>query len=116
MSQESKMLTPATYVTTPDGWGHAQGVWDRASIENYFSVQFQNGPVQTRGVNGVQLGDVLKVCRDQAAALNRRGVAPSRERSMMLQHLDEAMLWEKERAEKENTREKAVDRAAGRGA
>lgn len=114
MGQESKMLTPAQYVTTPDGWGQAQGVWDRAIIENHLSVQFQNGPAQIRGVNGVELIDVLTVCRDFTRTMNR--AKPSRERAMVITKLDEAIHWERDRAEAENTREKAAERAIGRDA
>jgi hypothetical protein len=103
----------ASYVTTPGGWGHEAGCWDRAGIENYFSVQFQNGPAQTRGVNGVELIDVLKVCADFARSL--QGAEGSRERACVITKLDEAILWERARAEKDNTREKAAERAASRG-
>ncbi len=106
------MLTPAEYVTTPGGWGHPHGVWDRASTENHLKVQFQNGPVAIHGVNGVQLVDVLQVCVDQARALQR--IDGSRERAMVITKLDEAMLWERKRIEEANTPEKAADRVAGR--
>jgi hypothetical protein len=102
----------AQYVTTPGGWGHEVGCWDRASIEGHLSVQFQNGPTQTRGVNGVELIDVMKVCADYARALQK--VEPSRERACVITKLDEAILWERKRAEEDNTRERAAERAARR--
>ncbi len=106
------MLTPATYVTTPGGWGHDNGCWDRANIENHLSIQFQNGPAQTRGINGAELIDVLKVCSDFARALNK--AEPSRARAHVLTKIEEAMMWERKRAEEENTRERAANRSTGR--
>jgi hypothetical protein len=108
------MLTNATYVTEPDGWGQHHGVWTRAEIETYLMLRFQNGPVQTRGVNGVQLLDVLQVCTDFARVMQRAD--PSRPRAMVITKLDEAMLWERKRAEASNTPEDAAARSAGRGA
>lgn len=106
------MLTDAEYVTTPGGWGHPHGVWDRAIIETNLSIQFQNGSVAIHGLNGVQLIDVLKVCADHARALQR--VDSSRGRAMVITKLDEAMLWERKRLEEANTPEHAVERAARR--
>lgn len=106
------MLTPAQYVTTPGGAGQDAGVWDRASIETYLDIRFQSGPQAVHGVNGVQLIDVLKVCADQARALQR--VDSSRERACVITKLDEAILWERKRLEEANTPEKAAERAAGR--
>jgi len=112
MSQESKMLTPM-YVTTPGGYGQEHGCWDRAEFEEgKTSIQFQNGPVAVHGANGVTDADVLKVVVDHVRALQK--VEGSRERAMVITKLDEALLWERARAEKDNTREKAVERAAGR--
>jgi len=112
MSQESKMLTPAQYVTTPGGAGQPAGVWDRASIEDLLDIRFQNGPQAVHGINGVQVMDVLQVCTDQVRALQR--AQPSRERAMVITKLDEALLWERKRAEEDNTPAKAAERAAGR--
>jgi hypothetical protein len=105
---------PATYVTTPGGWGQDHGCWDRALIEggSALMIQFQNGPAQTRGTNGVELIEVLKVCVDYARALQR--AEPSRDRACVITKLDEALLWERKRLEEEHTREQAVERAAGR--
>lgn len=105
-------MLAAQYVTTPGGWGQDHGCWDRAKIENYLDIQFQNGPVQTRGLNGVELIDVLKVCADFARGLQRAD--SSRDRACVITKLDEAILWERKRAEDENTRERAAERAAGR--
>lgn len=106
------MLTPAQYVTSPNGWAQEAGCWDRATIENYLSIQFQNGPAQTRGVNGVELIDVLTVLRDYTRAMNK--AEPSRSRAHVLTKLDEAIHWERTRAEEDNTRETAAKRAARR--
>lgn len=108
------MLTAARYITTPGGYGQDHGCWDRAEVETYLTVQFQNGPMAVHDVNGVQLMDVLQVCVDQTRALQR--AEGSRERAMVITKLDEAMLWERKRLEEDNTRERAAERAAGRGA
>jgi len=105
------MLTPVSYVTTPDGWGQDQGVWERAEFEGGSSIQFQNGPHTTRGVNGVADDDVLKVVVDHQRALQK--ARPSRARAQVITKLDEARQWDRTRAEQENTREKAVERAEG---
>jgi len=105
------MLTDAAYVTTPGGWGQAHGVWDRAEIETYLQVRFQNGPAQTRGINGVQLLDVLQVSADFVRAMQR--AEPSRDRAMVITKIDEAMLWERRRIENTNTREDATAKALG---
>ena len=107
------MLTPASYVTTPGGYGQEVGVWDRAEIETHLSIQFQNGAVAIHGVNGVQLNDVIQVVIDQARALQR--VSASRDRAMVITKLDEALLWERKRAEDHNTPERAAERV-GRSA
>ena len=108
------MLTPAEYVTAPGGWGHPHGVWDRASIENHLSIQFQNGSVAIHGLNGVQILDVLKVCADQARALQRTDECKGRDMAMVITKLDEAMLWERKRLEEANTPERAVERTQRR--
>lgn len=105
------MLTPAQYVTTPGGTGQRLGVWDRATIEGYLDIHFQNGPIAADGVNGVGLLDVLQVCADRARALQR--VRPSRERAMVITKLDEALLWERKRADDANTRERAMFQKQG---
>ena len=105
------MLTPVSYVTTPDGWGQDHGCWDRAEFEDGSSIQFQNGPHATRGVNGLTDDDVLKVVVDHLRALQKANA--SRPRAMVITKLDEARQWERTRAEQGNTREKAVERAAG---
>jgi hypothetical protein len=91
------MLTPALYVTTPGGPGAAAGVWDRAEIETYLNIQFQNGPVATVGVNGVGLQDVLKVLIDHERRL--QSVEPHRSRSLCIQMLEQASHWDRDRAE-----------------
>ena len=107
------MLTPAEYVTTPGGWGQEAGVWDRAKIEAFASIQFQNGPVAIHGVNGVTEDDILKAVVDRLRAQQRH--AGSRDRAMVITKLDEARHWLRSLAETENTREKAVERAGGQG-
>ena len=103
------MLTDALLTVSPNGGGHANGVWDRAEIESYCYVAFQNGPAPIYGVNGVQILDVLKICVDQARALQTAD--PSRNRAMVITKLDEALLWERKRLEESSTRDKAVDAA-----
>jgi hypothetical protein len=104
------MLTPAKYVTTPGGYGQEAGVWDRAEIETHLSVQFQNGPVAIHGVNGVSSRDVLQIVVDHERAMQKHD--PSRDRAQVITKLDEALLWDRRRAEAENTPEYAA-RARG---
>ncbi|MGM0214942.1 hypothetical protein [Enterococcus sp. AZ109] len=59
------------------------------------NIKWQQGPVKEAGVNGVQIVDVLKACRDRLAALNAE--FPCRENSITLTKLDEAIMWQDKR-------------------
>lgn len=59
------------------------------------NIKWQEGPVKKTGVNGVQIVDVLKVCRDRLAGLNSD--YPCRENAVTLTKLDEAIMWQDKR-------------------
>lgn len=61
------------------------------------SVRFllQSGPIKEFGVNGCQIDDVIRWAKDKISEWN---VAyPSRENSLAITKLDEALLWLAER-------------------
>lgn len=58
----------------------------------FVHVQFQNGTVRDKGINGVQVEDVVEIARQRLAHLNR---APNacRENALALTKLEEANMW-----------------------
>lgn len=61
----------------------------------HININWQDGPAKEFGVNGVQIVDVLKVCRDRLDGLNKD--FPCRENAMTLTKLDEAIMWQEKR-------------------
>ena len=59
------------------------------------NIKWQQGPVKEVGENGVQIVDVLKVCRNRLAGLNAD--FPCRENAVTLTKLDEAIMWQDKR-------------------
>lgn len=57
--------------------------------------QFQHGPVDKNGVNGVQNEDVLLLLTIRLRALN--AAYPCRENSIAITHIETALLWLRER-------------------
>ena len=93
-----------TFDTTPDSHAAANGHWDLVRIINretdlpLATIQFQNGPVQEHGVNGVQLPQVLRACLARYKMLNKS--FPCRENSLVITKLQEAIMWDEERTAK----------------
>ena len=54
-------------------------------------IQFQNGPIEENGINGVQNEDVLKLLAVRLRALNQ--AFPCRENSIAITKVEEALLW-----------------------
>ena len=57
--------------------------------------QFQHGPVQDNGINGIQNEEVLELEILRLKALNER--FPCRENSIAITHIETALLWLRER-------------------
>ena len=98
------MTTKTNFSTTPDTHAEANGHWDLAQIGVIGGpavsarIQFQNGPVNEHGENGVQLTDVVKVCLARYRMLNKS--FPCRENSIVITKLQEAIMWDEERTAK----------------
>ena len=58
-------------------------------------IQFQHGPIQDNGPNGVQNEEVILLLTTRLRELNAR--FPCRENSIAITKLEEAMLWLRER-------------------
>ena len=67
------------------------------SFGRYGHIDFQRGPVPD-GVNGTTLEEVLE--KLIAFMENLGNVVPSRETSLVITKLEEALLWQKRRTEK----------------
>lgn len=100
-----------SFSTTPDTHAAANGHWDRVQIDGptsadpgpgpearHLLIQFQNGPVQEHGVNGVQLPDVLRICLARYKMLNE--TFRCRENSLVITNLQRAIMWDDERTSK----------------
>ena len=70
----------------PDG-EIAPGVVVSAEGVKFFG---QRGPVQETGVNGCQIDDLIRFCRETVAGFNAK--FPCRENSLCVTKLDEALL------------------------
>ena len=101
-------MSGTIFNTTPDTHAAANGHWDRVSIVGpelgdqpcdqpgaLLDIQFQNGPIQEHGVNGVQLPDVLRICLARYKMLNKS--FPCRENALAITKLQEAIMWDEER-------------------
>src|ERR1700752_360126 len=64
-------------------------------IDRFCRIEFQHGPVAERGINGVTLEQVLA---NLIAHVNGLAAAvPSRETSLVITKLEEALLWQQRR-------------------
>ncbi len=93
--------------TSAESHAAANGHWDKVTIDHpsmekdakpVLEIQFQNGPIKTHGVNGVQLTDVLRICLARYQMLNKS--FPCRENSLVITKLQEAIMWDEERTAK----------------
>ena len=99
------------FTTTPDTHEASHGRWDKVRVRADYKgigspssdeeplpwllLQFQNGPIEEHGVNGVQLPDVLRVCLARYRMLNE--AFPCRENAIVITKLQEAIMWDEER-------------------
>ena len=58
----------------------------------YMTIQFQLGPIQEAGVNGVQIPDVIDVLVDRLQGF-QKGDYSCRENALAITKLEEASLW-----------------------
>jgi hypothetical protein len=90
-----------TLITTPKTHAEANGHWDRAAVTSpddrylLLDIQFQNGPIEVHGINGVQLPTVLRLCLARYQMLNKS--FPCRENSLVITNLQQAIMWDEER-------------------
>lgn len=98
-----------SFSTTPNTHASASGHWDKVTArlpspdgvtlgEQAMQIQFQNGPVQEHGVNGIQLPQVIRACLARYKMLNKS--FPCRENSLVITNLQRAIMWDDERTSK----------------
>ena len=71
--------------------------------EGYINIQLQDGPIGEVGVNGCQIDEVVKYCRDKITEFNQAPYA-CRENSMAITKLDECLMWLQRRTENRTAR------------
>jgi hypothetical protein len=76
------MVTLPDWTRAPDGSG-AKGVWD---------IQFQNGPINEAGVNGLTQEVLLAIVCDRLRSF-QAGPFACRENALALTELEEAQHW-----------------------
>lgn len=76
------MIALPDWTRNPDG-SEAKGIWD---------IQFQNGPIQEAGVNGISNEALLAIVEDRLAGF-QSGEYACRENALALTKIQEAMLW-----------------------
>lgn len=76
------MVTLPDWGRAPDGSG-AHGVWD---------IQFQNGPINEAGVNGLTQEALIAICVDRLRSF-QAGPYACRENAIALTKLEEAQHW-----------------------
>jgi hypothetical protein len=76
------MITTPDWTRAPDGSG-AQGVWD---------INFQNGPINENGVNGVTQEALLAIVADRLRSF-QAGPFACRENALALTKIEEAQHW-----------------------
>ena len=76
------MVTLPDWTRDPDG-ANAKGVWD---------LQFQNGPINEAGVNGITQEVLLAICIDRLRSF-QAGPFSCRENALALTKLEEAQHW-----------------------
>jgi hypothetical protein len=76
------MITTPNWTRAPDGSG-AVGVWD---------INFQNGPIDEAGVNGVTQEALLAIVADRLRSF-QAGPFACRENALALTKIEEAQHW-----------------------
>jgi hypothetical protein len=64
-------------------------------IDRFCRIEFQHGPVAERGINGVTLEQLLAKLIAHVNGL--AAAVPSRETSLVITKLEEALLWQQRR-------------------
>lgn len=75
-------ITTPGWTRSPDG-GNAKGIWD---------IEFQNGPIQEAGVNGISGEALLAIVEDRLIGF-QSGQYACRENAVALTKIQEAMMW-----------------------
>lgn len=83
------ILTRLTPYIQQSGWPQTHG------IPTTVTFALQSGPIKEVGVNGCQIDDVVRWARDTMEQFGK--AFPSRENSLAITKLDEALLWLYER-------------------
>lgn len=71
------------------------------TLANFIDIKLQEGPIKEVGVNGVQIDDVVRYCRDNIEMFNTKDNRKysCRENAMAITKLDEALMWLQRRTE-----------------
>lgn len=75
---------------------HQYEIYADNPVRNILSLQFQHGPRQEVGVNGVVTGTLLQILIDHLQGF-QSGEFHNRETAYALTHLEEALFWLKSR-------------------
>lgn len=70
---------------------------------NMISFRIQNGPIKEFGKNGCQVEDVVAVAKHIVSQLNEK--FPCEENSNMIAHLEQAIMWSKQRTANRQARQ-----------
>ncbi|PEP08206.1 hypothetical protein CN577_11600 [Bacillus toyonensis] len=68
-------------------------------MSEFIDIKFQEGPIQTNGVNGAQIEHVINVLVERLQGFQDGGY-PCRENALAITKLEEARLWLSERTRK----------------
>ena len=70
--------------------------------ESSIRIYIQNGPIKESGVNGVQIDELGKIWLEFLKYFNSK--LPSRENSIAITKIEEALMWQQKRAENREKR------------
>ncbi|MCC2381173.1 hypothetical protein LKM00_27660 [Bacillus wiedmannii] len=68
-------------------------------VNKFIDIKFQEGPIQTNGVNGAQIEDVIDALVERLQGFQNGGY-PCRENALAITKLEEGRLWLNERTRK----------------
>lgn len=70
-----------------------------ATGQSYLNIKLQDGPIKEDGVNGCQIDDVVRYCRDKISEFNTKedGKFACIENRKAILHLNETLTWLDER-------------------
>lgn len=81
----------------------ANGIINSISVnENQITFTIQDGPIKECGVNGIQVTDMLRYCKELFKSLNKD--FPCRENALTITKIEEAIHWQDARTKDRENR------------